>query len=455
MNDHVFFVGIGGSGMNGIARVMRHLGHPVSGSDRDRDLGNRPAFYQAMEAMGIRLYPQDGTGLDSEPDRVVISTAVEARIPDIIRAGELQIPILHRSEALHNLIRPYTRIAVAGTSGKSTVTGMCGWCLQQGHFDPLMINGAVVIGIGPGSTDSDILAGRGSFAVFEADESDRSLTRFDPDIGILTNITLDHLPLADLREIFQSYVRNIRQMLIFNADCDETRRLVHAASGRLSFSLREPSDFRGVIENLSGEHARFTVENTAITLPLPGRHNIENALAAYTLMRHLGFRPPEIRDMLESFRGIERRFQRIGTANGITVIDDFAHNPDKIRSTMRILASVKTRCIYVFQPHGFGPTRFLLDALAEVFATEPRASDQIILTPIFYAGGTVNRDVSSNMLASRICERGGHAEVIDRGRLPDHLAASAMPGDTIIVMGARDPSLPGFCRSILTRIAQS
>lgn len=455
MTDHVYFVGIGGSGMNGIARVMRLQGASVSGSDRDRDQGNRPEFYQAMEAMGIRLHPQDGTGLDGQLDRVVTSTAVEARIPDIIRARALNLPIIHRSEALQTLVAPYTAIAVAGTSGKSTVTGLSGWCLSRAGTQPLVLNGAVVLGLNPDGTDSDILPGTGDYAVFEADESDRSLERFNPDIGILTNITMDHLPMDELRDVFSRYIHRIRGNLIYNADCDETRRLAEKARCSLSFGINSAAGFRGTVDTSGYRQTRFTVENTRISLQVPGRHNIENALACYALMRHLDFRPGEIRDMLESFRGIKRRFQNIGTAAGVTVIDDFAHNPDKIRSTMQIMERSSHRTIYVFQPHGFGPTRFLFNALADVFATVPREDDAVILLPIFYAGGTVQRDVSSDMLAQRICERGGRAVVIDRSELPGRLAAIARPGDTIVVMGARDPSLPGFCRTLLQSIAPS
>jgi len=445
----VFFVGIGGTGMNGIARVMARRGYAVSGSDRDRDQGNRPAFYRALEQEGIQLFPQDGSGLDPDIDRVITSTAVEARIPDIIRARELGLPVVHRSEALRELVETDVSIAVAGTSGKSTVTGMCAWCLTQAGEDPLVLNGAPIISFGPGGGDTDIRAGRGRYAVFEADESDGSLTRFTPSIGILTNISTDHMPLEALRDIFRTYIHRIGDTLIYNADCGETQRLAPDARHAVSFAVDGSAHFKGRIHEQAFTGSRFSVENVTVRLGIPGRHNIENALACHALMRHLGYSAPEIRDMLVSFRGIRRRFQTAGTANGVTVIDDFAHNPDKIRATMAIVSGNRGRNIYIYQPHGFGPTRFLFDALAQVFAEGPRDRDTVILTPIFYAGGTVNRDINSEMLAARIVERGGSATVIQRARIPKHIADAARSGDAVIVMGARDPSLPGFCQRIL------
>ncbi|MBN1295319.1 UDP-N-acetylmuramate--alanine ligase [bacterium] len=453
MAKHVFFVGIGGSGMNGIARVLRLHGYHVRGSDREFDRGARSDFYASMQRIGIILFPQNGSGITPDLDSVVTSTAVEADIPDIVRARELGIPVIHRSEALSNLIDSYTSIAVAGTSGKSTVTGMCGWCLSRGGYDPLVLNGAHVLGMAADGSDSDICAGTGQYAVFEADESDRSLLRFTPSIGILTNITVDHMPLSELRNVFSGYIRNIRDTLILNADCAESRTLNPSGRNTLRFGIDHGADFTATAVTGSARHISFRVEDRSIHLAMPGRHNVYNALACYTLLRHLGIPPGDIEDLLNGFRGIRRRFQVIGSVAGVTVVDDFAHNPDKIRSTMAAARHAGKRRIYVFQPHGFGPTRFLFEDLAAVFAQYPESTDRVILTPVFYAGGTVSRDVSSDALAERIHALGGQADVCDRNALPDHILEIHESDDWVIVMGARDPSLTQLCQSILETLA--
>ncbi|MCD4653719.1 hypothetical protein K8T06_07260 [bacterium] len=451
----VFFVGIGGSGMNGIARVMNLQGYSISGSDRDRDKGHRPEFYKAMEKSGIFLYPQDGSGISRETDYVITSTAVEKRIPDLIKADKLNLRVIHRSEALANLVEQRTSVAIAGTSGKSTATGMCGWCLKHAGFDPLMINGASIIGInGPGS-DADILSGNGKFAVFEADESDGSLVRFHPSIGFLTNITLDHLPMAKLREIFSTYVSNIKDTLIYNADCPETSAIAKHSERKIGFSINSSSDFSASSVDIRGVYSEFSVENQRIHLQIPGRYNIENAMAIYSFLRYLDIPSSECRDLLESFQGICRRFQLVGRTNNITVIDDFAHNPDKLRATMSVGTKLPKRCIYIFQPHGFGPIRFLQNELIQAFSSGTNPDDTLILTPVFYAGGTVNKDFNSKMLADKIKKLGTSVEVVEREMIPDRVAQIANSGDYIIVMGARDPSLPEFCKSILKALTKT
>lgn len=443
------FVGIGGSGMNGIARIMNHHHHLVSGSDRDHDNGNRPDFYADLLKMGIAIHPQDGSGIRENIDCVVTSTAVESQIPDIVAARRLNIPIIHRSEALHQLVSPLTSVAVAGTSGKSTVTGMAGWCLNHSGRDPMMINGAKVIDLpGPGKA-SDILSGQ-SVAVFEADESDGSLVRFKPSIGILTNITLDHMPMDKLRTVFTKFAQSITDTLIYNADCPEASSIGTNSCQNLSFGLSEASTFQATDLSYHGLQSTFYVEKKRINLAVPGRHNIENALAVYALLRHLGTPSGQCAELLSTFKGIHRRFQVMGVADGITVVDDFAHNPDKLRATIDVADTLKGPITFVFQPHGFGPTRFLFNELAEVFSRKIQKPDRLILTPVFYAGGTVNRDVSSLELAARINQMGGNAEVLPRNLIPESLART--DAGHIIVMGARDPSLPGFCQTILQQI---
>lgn len=455
MKKSVFFVGIGGSGMSGIARLMNMQGHRISGSDREFDRGNQAEFFRDMLSSGIHLFRQDGSGIHSSLDMVVTSTAVEASIPDICSAREMGLPIRHRSEALADIIHAYRSIAVAGTSGKSTVTGMCAWSLKNSGCDPTVINGARVIDLaGPGQ-DSDILAGHGELAVFEADESDGSLVRFRPAVGILTNITKDHLPLVDLVNVFTEFVHNIRELLIFNSDCSVTRQVAAKASSAIGFGLHSDADFRMSDILLEDLASSCSVEGVRLQIRLPGLHNLQNAMAAYSLLRHLGKSPGETSQVLESFRGIQRRFQITGDRSGITVVDDFAHNPDKIRATMKVAQRVASRVIYIFQPHGFGPTRFLFNEITDQFGGEMRSQDVLILMPIFYAGGTTRKDISSEDLADRINSFGKTAEVISREAIPGRIGRLARAGDWVILMGARDPTLPELARNILATIPES
>jgi len=449
MKDSFFFIGIGGSGMNGIARIMNIQGFSISGSDRDRDKGNRPEFYKSMENSGIKLFPQNGSGISGYLDCIVTSTAVEAEIPDLTAANKLNIEIIHRSEMLARLVKSLRSIAIAGTSGKSTVTGITGWCLKNAGFEPMMLNGARVLGIGKDESDSDILSGKGEYAVFEADESDGSLVRFHPSIGVLTNITLDHLPMEKLREIFSVYAENISEILVYNADCQESAKIAKFARKGIGFSIDSDSDFQASSLDISGFESSFTIENQRIHLKVPGRHNIENALATYSVLRYLDIVPAECRDLLESFQGISRRFQKKGTANNITVIDDFAHNPDKLRATMTVADKLSKSCKYIFQPHGYGPISFLFDEFVEVFSNGINKDDTLILTPVFYAGGTVNKKADSEMLAEEIRRSGTSVVVMEKSKIPGYLSKNCSPGDHVIVMGARDPSLPGFCQEIL------
>jgi UDP-N-acetylmuramate--alanine ligase len=451
----IFFIGIGGSGMNGIARIMNHRGHRVSGSDRDRDLGNRPEFYQEMVLEGIQLYPQDGSGIHRDLDQVVTSTAVESTIPDVKTAVDLGIPIIHRADALSELVRPCSSISVAGTSGKSTVTGMCAWGMKKTGFDPTVVNGAKIIGIGNHGEPCDHLFGDSSWALFEADESDGSLKKYRPLTGILTNISKDHLPLRELSEIFHTYIRNIKDTLIFNTRCKLSTELALSSRKRIGFGYMHDADFQisnPVIQGLSSE---CSVEGRRFRVNQPGLHNLENALAAYSLLRYLGKTPGESIDALEDFRGIHRRFEIIGEYEGITIVDDFAHNPDKIRSTMDVARQQSERVIYIYQPHGFGPTRFLFDDLVQQFINGLRETDKLILAPIFYAGGTAGGTVSSDELAARILSAGKDVDVVDRAGIPGAVSITVHRQDWVVVMGARDPSLPGLCQSILRTVIKN
>ncbi len=448
MNDHVFFVGIGGSGMSVLARYLRMSGTVVSGSDRENDRGLRSDFYASLSQLGITLFAQNGSGIHPSLSRVVTSTAVESQIPDIIAATSLGLPIVHRSEELARITESRKSIAIAGTSGKSTVTGMLAWILTRCGFDAGVLAGAAIPGLGSESTDSDCRLGNGDWIVFEADESDGTLVRYHPSFGLIHNITKDHKPIEELREIFTTFANQSQHKLFINADCSEADSIASTRE-RYTYGFSSGSAIRASDYREFDWETSFHVEGNQLRLKVPGYHNAVNALAAYTIAQHLGIPPSEIRESLATFPGIRRRFERIGSTHGITVVDDFGHNPDKIRATINASKRLCERRIIIFQPHGFGPTRFLQQELQNAFIESLGPQDILILTPIFYAGGTVARDFNSEVLVNAIRPHLQNTHMMERTQIPEFCASVAKAGDLIIVMGARDPSLTSFARTIL------
>lgn len=449
MGEHVFFVGIGGSGMSVLAKYLVYNNQNVSGSDREHDRGLRDDFYTHLKELGISLYPQDGSGINSTISHVVTSTAVEAQIPDILAALQHDIPLRHRSVELASIVNPSRSIAIAGTSGKSTVTGMLGWILVKNDKDPSILSGAAVPTLNTKELETDCRFGKSGLIIFEADESDGSLVQYTPALGLIHNISKDHKPLNELREIFSVFARQTRETLLVNADCPETRSIQYGSCPVLTYGFDHSSHFRASDYRSSDWTSSFCIENHLVHISIPGRHNATNALAAYAIARTLDIPQSNIIEALATFPGIRRRFEKIGSARNITVVDDFGHNPDKIRATLRTASSLSSRRIVIFQPHGFGPTRFLQEEICEAFVEELNQNDILVLTPIFYAGGTVTRDFDSEMLAQIISKRRSLVYVKPRSDIPDYCAAIAKPNDLIIVMGARDPSLTQFATSIL------
>jgi len=453
IRESVFFVGVGGSGMNVLAKWLCYLGYNVSGSDREYDRGLRKTYYNSLESDGIKLFPQNGSGVSNDLSRLITSTAVEAQIPDLVAANRLGVPVVHRSEELSLQVSKFKSIAIAGTSGKSTVTGMVGWILNHAGLEPTVVNGAPLQKTDTSSISFDFKGGSGDWVVFEADESDGSLTRFNPDFGLVNNITKDHYPIEKLRKLFREFANNTKRELIINGDCPETLKLKTQHPKIITFGFNGNSDFAAQKIDSTSWGNRVLIENKIIDLHLPGHHNMQNALAAYVLVRRLGVSPEKVIEALSCFPGISRRFECIGTVRDITVIDDYAHNPDKIKSAIETAKSMSQRVILIYQPHGFGPTKFFFQDLINVFSKSTRADDMSIILPIFYAGGSVSKDISSNDLCAEINRGGGTSCVQEREHAPEFIKSTARPGDVILLMGARDPSLAQFSRSIFGSLA--
>lgn len=443
--SRVHFTGVAGSGMSALAQLRALSGDIVTGSDRlaDRDLLGplRPR----LEAAGISFFRQDGSGLEAGADRLVVSTAIEKDNPDLLRARELGLPVVHRADELCALAAGRRCLAVAGTSGKSTVTAMAFHILETAGLSPGLACGAELPSLRRRGLAGNAWLGSSDLLVIEADESDGTLTRYEPEVGVLLNLSKDHKELAELAALFGVF-RDRSRRLVVNADAPGLSELVH---GALTFGFSS-GKLRGRGLELDASGCRFTLEGISFDLPVPGRHNAENALAAASSCRELGVVFHDAARALSSYEGIGRRFELLGQARGVEVIDDYAHNPEKVRAAIAAARLRGKRLLAVFQLHGFAPARFLKDEFLEAFTQALGSEDLLWLPDIYYAGGTAAKDVSAADYAGELAACGKKVRHVPmREEIVAEIAAQARAGDIVLVMGARDPSLGDFAASIL------
>jgi UDP-N-acetylmuramate--alanine ligase len=458
MTDQYFFCGIGGSGMLPLAALLRAGGARVAGSDRSLDAGRMAPKFDYLKSLGIALSPQDGSGLGKDM-ALVTSAAVEDSIPDVVRARELDLPHLTRPQLLAKLLNAaQTSVAVGGTSGKSTVTGMIGWILHGVHRQPTVMNGAVMKNfVSPGSPFASALVGDPELFVSEVDESDGSIALYRPTVAVVGNISLDHKSMDELRSLFAAFLARADKAVV-NLDDPETRAIAEAIRDPISFGFDTPGAvLRGRNLELRADGLSFTVEAAGerhnVDLDVPGRHNAMNALAALAAVHALGVPLSDAAMALGRFAGLKRRLETVGTAGGVTVIDDFAHNPDKIAATLATLTAQPGRLLIMFQPHGYGPIAKMGEELATTFATGMRDGDRLYLSDAVYQGGTVDRSKGSDWLAKAVRDAGGDAEhVADRAAIGAKLVAEALPGDRIAILGARDDTLSEFAAELVERL---
>jgi UDP-N-acetylmuramate--alanine ligase len=349
-----------------------------------------------------------------------------------------------------------TGIAVGGTSGKSTVTGMIGWILHAAGRDPTVMNGAVMKNfVSPDRPFASALIGRGDAFVSEVDESDGTIALYRPAIAVLNNISLDHLSLDELRRLFRDFAAKAGTVVL-NLDDDETRLLAAMLplERLLTCSLKDPSaDFFGSEIKEEPFAIAFRANGVPVRLQVPGRHNVENALAALAAAQAAGVPFEEAAEALTGFEGLRRRLELVGERNGISVIDDFGHNPDKIAATLRTLHAFPGRLLIFFQPHGHGPIKTMGQEFIDMFARELAADDVLIMPDPVYYGGTADRSVGSGGIIAGVVGRGRRAEhVPERADCLPRLAALARPGDRILVMGARDDTLTLFAEQLLENL---
>ena len=449
--SHWHFSGIGGSGMSAIALYLLGRGESVSGSDRLFDRGGGTSIRLALLEAGATLVAQDGSGLEAQTT-LVVSTAIEDTIPEVKRAKELGCRIVHRSEALAEIAARTRCIAVSGTSGKSTVTAMVFRVLRGAGLDPSVISGAVLRELSADGHWGNAWGGTGEWLVIEADESDGSLVRYSPEVGVMLNLDRDHKELSELREIFATFRKQSKIFVVHGdrPDCLEIAGPDSFRFGVHSSSLPLPTNIR-----LLSDSVEFRLGEIEVKVPGPGLHMLENALAALAVGVVAGVDLSVGAKALASFQGVGRRHELIGEARGVRVFDDFAHNPAKVEAGISAaqLAAGGGRVLAVFQPHGYGPLRFLLEDFAASFAKALRPQDKLWISPVYDAGGTADRSISSLDLAERI-KAHGHAVSCPASRdlIPVEIAQEAKPGDVVYSMGARDPDLPAFARQILASL---
>lgn len=414
MSGTVHLVGIGGVGMSALAQALLDAGGTVTGADRALGgSGARPGVLAALARAGVRLFPDDGSGIGPDTARVIVSTAVEETNRDLRCARARGIPVVHRAAALAELLAPRRLVAVAGTCGKSTVTAILGHLLAESGFDPVVVNGAQVVGWDAGGTRvGSTRKGTGAYAVAEVDESDKSLVAFKPFAAVVTNASADHYSKAEMDAVFDAFVRGVPGPVI------------------------------------DGRRTPMVPSAAARTIPLPGEHNAVNAECALRMAAALGADPVRLAAAIRTFPGVERRLQRVGTCGGAVVYDDYAHNPEKLHAMLATLQAAYPKGVaVVWRPHGYAPLRKMLEALAAMFRATLRPCDELLVLPVYDAGGTTDRSLNSDALVARLnASPVRFVEGLEDAET--HLRTHAPAFGALVVAGARDPGLPVLARRL-------
>ncbi len=432
--------------MSAIAAFMAEKGHIIAGSDRAFDLSPGHPLKKILQAKNILIVPQDGSGLNGTFDCAVFSTAVESDQPETVRARELGIPVKTRPEFLTEITEDFDTIAVSGTSGKSTASGLLAFLMDKLGLKPNFIGGGRVKQFKTASDPGNALAGRSDYLIIEACESDGSVVNYRPKHSIILNLSLDHHAIDITAGMFETLIRHTKEHVIINADDMHVEAIPKGEA--VTFSIHAPSDFRAEKVRHKPFSTDFTVQDANFTLSLPGEYNLYNALSCIALLTKLGVPLRDLAPLLPEFKGIDRRFDIHLNEGGYLVIDDYAHNPHKISALMEAAQRIRPRICYIFQPHGFAPTRMMKQEYIETFLHHLRDSDHLILLPIFYAGGTAAQDISSKDLADEIRKAGKSAVVVNSR---EDVLAKVNEWETYIVFGARDESLSDFAREIVQK----
>lgn len=443
-----FFIGVAGAGMSAIAQYLQGSGKSVSGSDRFFKPGEFNDTRQKLEAAGISCFQQDGTGITSETDLVVVSTAVEDTVIEVQKAKQLNIPIIKRSELLALIAASKKTIAVGGTSGKSTTSAMLFDILEYAGLKPGIISGAGLVSLIKKGLIGNAQVGESEWLVIEADESDGSIVQYKAEIGLLLNIDKDHKEIDVLMDVFGVFKNNSRRFVV-NQSHPLAAKLSVNTDNDFSLQPDRAAGYTATSFTQKGLTISFDINSVPFHLNLLGRHNMENALAATAVAAQIGVSLEDCSAALQQYEGIYRRNQVLGNKNGVWVIDDFAHNPVKCASAISACQPVASKVIAWFQPHGYGPTKFLRDDFVQEISNVLRPQDEIWMSEIFYAGGTAVKDISANDLIQDLRAKGSNAFFVeDRNQLVDAVRPHLTRDCVLLLMGARDPSLESFGKEV-------
>ncbi len=446
--QHVFFIGVAGTGMSALAQYLNGVGKAVSGSDRYFSKGEATEIREKLEADGILCFEQDGTGITDKTDLVVVSAAIEDTVEEVQKAKALNIPFIKRSELLALICASKKTIAVGGTSGKSTTSAMIFDILSHAGMDPSIISGAGLSSIIKEGRIGNAKVGKGAWLVIEADESDGSIVQYHAEIGLLLNIDKDHKEIDVLMDIFRIF-RDNSQRFIVNRSHPLAATLSTSSANDFSFDAATGAGYVATDFVQEGLAIHFMINKVPFTLHTVGKHNMENALAAAAVAAQAGVDLQTSARAIASYEGIYRRHQVIGKKHGVTLIDDYAHNPVKCAASIRACQPVANKLIAWFQPHGYAPTKFLRQDFCDEISAAMRPEDEIWMSEIFYAGGTATKDISAADLINDLKGKGVNAHFVEHR---DNLVEAIRPnlnGDTVLLlMGARDPSLEHFAAQV-------
>ena len=451
VNDfkNVFFIGVAGTGMSAIAQYLAGAGYNVSGSDRYFKPGEYNETKEKLEAEGIQCFLQDGSGITEATELIVVSTAIEDTVFEVQKAKQLTIPIIKRSELLALIAKSKRTIAIGGTSGKSTTTGMLFQILEHAGLQPSIISGAGLINIIKEGKIGNAKTGKGDWLVIEADESDGSIVQYEPDIGLLLNIDKDHKEIDELIQVFEVFKKNTKNLFIVNQSHVLAKQLSKNINN--DFSVDENSGAGFIAKNFKqqGLKISFTINDISFVLNQVGKHNMENALAATAVANQIGVDLTVCAEALQQYEGIYRRHQVFGNKHGVLLIDDYAHNPAKCAASIQACQYIAPKVIAWFQPHGYAPTRFLRKDFVEEIAAALRPIDEIWMSEIFYAGGTATKDISASDLINDLKDLNKNAFFVeDRNKLLEEVRSHFSDDCVLLLMGARDPSLEKFAKQV-------
>ena len=443
-----FFIGIAGAGMSAIAQYLQGAGKQVSGSDRFFIEGEVNETRQKLEAEGIQCFLQNGDGITDETDLVVVSTAVESTVGEVQKAQAMNIPIIKRSELLALIAASRRTIAVGGTSGKSTTSAMLFDILEKAGKGPGIISGAGLVSLIKKGKIGNAAVGSGEWLVMEADESDGSIVQYKPEVGLLLNVDKDHKELDVLMDVFAQFRENSKHFIV-NRTHPLAVKLSKNAQQDFSLDVKEPAGYIASAFEQEGLSISFRLNDVPFHLNLLGRHNMENATAAAAVAAQLGVSLESSAEALRNYEGIYRRNQVLGRKNGVWLIDDFAHNPVKCAAAIEACQPVAPKVIAWFQPHGYGPTKFLRHDFVQEIGGVLRPGDEIWMSEIFYAGGTAVKDISALDLINDLQAKGHRAFFVEnRNEFVQALRPHLTDDCVLLLMGARDPSLESFGKQV-------